>query len=166
MTADPGDDVLHDLLRRVVAELQSPVSLDPALDARVLDIIRMRNVRPARSRWIVAGGGATLAAGIALALFAGFPGKGSAAETRQVSLRLSAPASHVAIVGDFNDWDPAATPLRPTADPGVWIVELRLKPGRYHYSFLLDGQRWVPDPAEPPAMGSDFGAPTSVLTVS
>ena len=70
------------------------------------------------------------------------------------------------VVGDFNDWDPMATPLRATASSGVWTVELRLKPGRYHYSFLLDGQRWVRDPAEPPAAESDFGTPMSVLTVS
>jgi 1,4-alpha-glucan branching enzyme len=70
------------------------------------------------------------------------------------------------VVGDFNDWDPAATPLRPVGDGGTWIVELRLKPGRYHYTFLIDGRRWARDPSEPPAAESDFGAPVSVLTVS
>jgi hypothetical protein len=45
-------------------------------------------------------------------------------------------------------------------------VELHLKPGRYHYTFLIDGRRWVSDPAEPRAAESDFGAPMSVLTVS
>ena len=72
----------------------------------------------------------------------------------------------MAVVGDFNDWDPAATPLRPAGDTGTWVVELRLKPGRYHYTFLIDGRRWERDPSEPPAAGSDFGAPVSVLTVS
>ena len=86
---------------------------------------------------------------------------------RPVRLRLAAPASsRVAVVGDFNDWDPAATPLRPAGDGGTWIVELRLKPGRYHYTFLIDGRRWVRDPSEPAAAESDFGAPVSVLTVS
>jgi 1,4-alpha-glucan branching enzyme len=82
-------------------------------------------------------------------------------------MRLAAPASsRVAVVGDFNDWDPAATPLHPAGDGGTWIVELRLKPGRYHYTFLIDGRRWARDPSEPRAVGSDFGAPVSVLTVS
>jgi 1,4-alpha-glucan branching enzyme len=83
-----------------------------------------------------------------------------------VLLRLAAPASRVAVVGDFNDWDPAATPLRRTDDGAIWTVELHLKPGRYHYTFLIDGRRWAGDPAGPRAVESDFGAPVSVLTVS
>jgi 1,4-alpha-glucan branching enzyme len=71
----------------------------------------------------------------------------------------------VTVVGDFNDWDPSGTPLRPTGRSGVWSVELRLKPGRYHYTFLIDGNRWAGDPSEP-QVTSDFGAPVSVLTVS
>ena len=51
-------------------------------------------------------------------------------------------------------------------DGGAWTVELHLKPGRYHYSFLIDGRRWASDPAEPRVVESDFGAPMSVLTVS
>ena len=91
----------------------------------------------------------------------------ASSDARPVRLRLAAPASsRVAVVGDFNDWDPAATPLRPVGDGGTWIVELRLKPGRYHYTFLIDGRRWARDPSEPPAAESDFGAPVSVLTVS
>ena len=89
------------------------------------------------------------------------------ADARPVRLRLAAPtSSRVAVVGDFNDWDPAATPLRRAGDGGTWIVELRLKPGRYHYTFLIDGRRWARDPNSPPAAESDFGAPVSVLTVS
>jgi 1,4-alpha-glucan branching enzyme len=92
---------------------------------------------------------------------------GASADARPVHLRLDAPASsRVAVVGDFNDWDPTATPLRPTGDRGTWVVELRLKPGRYHYTFLIDGRRWERDPRESPAAESDFGAPVSVLTVS
>ena len=91
----------------------------------------------------------------------------AAESTRPVYLRLDAPASsRVSVVGDFNDWDPSATPLSPTGDRGVWTVELRLKPGRYHYTFLIDGRRWAGDPSEPRAPESDFGAPVSVLTVS
>ena len=54
----------------------------------------------------------------------------AAPEARPVRLRLAAPASsRVAVVGDFNDWDPAATPLHRAGDSGTWIVELRLPPG-------------------------------------
>jgi hypothetical protein len=173
MRADHEDELQDELLRRVVAELRRPVRLDPAVDVRALHAIRTGRGEGGlhrRSVWLA---GAALAAGLILAVLIRAPAvNGPTAvtavptDTRQVELRLSAPASTVAVVGDFNDWDPAATPLRPTGDGRVWAVELRLKPGRYNYTFLIDGQRWQGDPAEARASDSDFGAPVSVLTVS
>jgi hypothetical protein len=159
-----------DLLQRVVDELRRPVRLDSTVDAAALERIRLLGRPDSRLRFRLAASlaGAALAAGVVLALF--FGSHHSQAEPRAdraVRLRLVAPASsQVVVVGDFNNWDPAATPLRSTGREGVWTVELRLKPGRYHYTFLVDGREWVRDPAEPPAPESDFGAPTSVLTVS
>ncbi|MDF1505098.1 isoamylase early set domain-containing protein, partial [Roseisolibacter sp. H3M3-2] len=72
-------------------------------------------------------------------------------------------AKSVTIVGDFNDWDTAATPL--VKHQGVWTTEVTLPPGRYAYAFLVDGQRWIADPDAPPAVGDDFGRPSSVVTV-
>ena len=75
-------------------------------------------------------------------------------------------ASSVSVVGDFNDWDDSATPLRlASSKNGVWSVELPLAPGRYKYTFLVDGVRWVADPVAPRAVDSDFGTPNSVITV-
>jgi hypothetical protein len=75
-------------------------------------------------------------------------------------------ASSVSVVGDFNDWDDDATPLRLASNKsGVWSVELPLAPGRYKYTFLVDGVRWVADPVAPRAVDSDFGTPNSVITV-
>ena len=51
-----------------------------------------------------------------------------------------------------------------TARPGRWSSIS--SPGRYHYTFLIDGRRWAGDPAGARAVESDFGAPVSVLTVS
>ena len=73
-------------------------------------------------------------------------------------------ASAVALVGDFNDWDPAATPLRRSA-AGVWSGTMTLEPGRHLYAFVVDGKRWVADPSAPQALGDDFGTPNSVITV-
>jgi hypothetical protein len=183
MPAEPDDRIHDQALQRVVSELRRPVRLDPALDERALDRIRAEAAGgPASNgyRWGAWIAGAAIAAGLLLAVvlrhseepstLAGSSGVEAAAATgdaRQVYLRLDAPASsRVAVVGDFNDWDPAATPLRPTGDDGTWVVELRLKPGRYHYTFLIDGRRWERDPREAPAAESDFGAPVSVLTVT
>jgi len=183
MSAEHDDALDDEVLRQVVGELRKPVRLDPALDRRALDQIHAESHRialPASRRWGVWIAGAALAAGVLLAVV--LPDRETTpepvsavaleqaplpADARPVHLRLAAPASsRVAVVGDFNDWDPAATPLRRAGDGGTWIVELRLKPGRYHYTFLIDGRRWARDPNSPPAAESDFGAPVSVLTVS
>ena len=80
-------------------------------------------------------------------------------------------AKQVALVGDFNDWDHAATLLRRVASQSganaVWTIDLPLTAGRHSYTFLVDGQRWVadPDPARPRAPGDDFGRPSSAVTV-
>lgn len=82
-----------------------------------------------------------------------------------VQFVLVAPnAQSVTLVGDFNDWDAAATPLR-AASNGAWLVAVRLAPGRHRYAFVLDGVRWIADPAAPPAPDDDFGSPGSVVTV-
>ena len=168
MPAEPDDEIRDPALRRAIAELKRPVSLDADVERRALDRIRAAGSpvrRPVRPVWL----GGALAAGIALLLLARAPESTpppTAAATRPVLLRLAAPASRVAVVGDFNDWDPAATPLCRTDDGATWTVELHLKPGRYHYTFLIDGRRWSGDPAGARAVESDFGAPVSVLTVS
>jgi hypothetical protein len=171
MPAEPKHPSGDELLHRVVDELRRPVSFDSTVDAIVLERIRRLNPpggsrRPLRL--VASLAAAALAAGVLLAIL--LPPRASRPElsgSRAVHLRLVAPASsRVVVVGDFNNWDPGATPLRSTGREGIWTVELRLKPGRYHYTFLVDGRTWVRDPAEPPAPESDFGAPTSVLTVS
>jgi hypothetical protein len=168
MPAEPDDEIRDPALRRAIAELRRPVSLDAEVERRALARIRAAGSRVRRPVRLVGLGGA-LAAGIAFLLLARSPEPTpppAASATRPVLLRLAAPASRVAVVGDFNDWDPAATPLRRTDDGAAWTVELHLKPGRYHYTFLIDGRRWSGDPAGARAVESDFGAPVSVLTVS
>ena len=72
-------------------------------------------------------------------------------------------AKDVSVAGDFNDWTANAMPLTRSAS-GVWTGALPLKPGRYTYSFVLDGRKWVADPGAPRAV-DDFGAPSSVLVI-
>jgi hypothetical protein len=83
-----------------------------------------------------------------------------------VQFVLVAPnARGVSLVGDFNDWDVAATQLRPAAAGGVWTIEVPLAPGRHRYAFVVDGKRWLADPSAPRAVGDDFGTPSSVVTI-
>ncbi|MGH7560523.1 MAG: isoamylase early set domain-containing protein [Gemmatimonadales bacterium] len=73
-------------------------------------------------------------------------------------------ASAVHLVGDFNDWSTAATPLVRAEGDGMWHVTVPLVPGRYRYAFVVDGRLWRPDP-EAPALEDEFGRANSVVTV-
>lgn len=162
---EPDDETL----RRVVAELRRPVTFGPGIDAGAIRTIRAGRGDPTRSRplrWLGAAAAVAALAASALLAVRSYHPSGARVEARPVVLRLVAPASSaVVVVGDFNDWSPVATPLQPTA-AGEWIVRLELRPGRYRYTFLVDGREWKSDPAEPPAPDNDYGPPTSVLTVS
>ena len=73
-------------------------------------------------------------------------------------------ASRVSLVGDFNKWNPAAMPMRRSADGRAWLLDVPLPPGRHVYSFVVDGDL-APDPAAPRAGDDDFGVPSSVVLV-
>jgi hypothetical protein len=75
-------------------------------------------------------------------------------------------AERVSLVGDFNAWNLEATPLAATEEEGVWSVTVPLPAGRHEYSFVVDGERWLPDPNAPRAGTADFGPANSVITVA
>lgn len=189
------DDDQHDeLIARVADELRAPVALDPAFDARVMAEVRRAapsrwqralrwwtEPRPLRVSPLT---GLACAAGVAALLVVGTvslrpaspsPMKGAVAigvavpaepGTEMVQFVLVAPqASSVAVVGDFNDWDPRRTPLRAEAAGGVWSVNVSLRSGQHQYAFVVDGKEWRPDPAAPRAVTDDFGSPNSVIVV-
>ena len=129
--------------------------------------------------------GIAFAAGLGIGLFAGWRMRGEAvrlanaerviptvvetstspASLRPVQFMFVAPsANRVALVGEFNDWDPAATPML-RAPGGAWHVVLPLNTGRHVYAFVVDGTSWVADPQAPLAPERWFGAGNSVLLV-
>lgn len=57
-------------------------------------------------------------------------------------------AGSVSIVSDFNNWNMFGTPLKKV--PGGWTCSLNLKPGRYLFKYIVDGD-WTNDPQTPPA---------------
>jgi hypothetical protein len=87
------------------------------------------------------------------------------ARVMQLFVYVGPGAQSVALVGDFNDWDPTVTPMRASA-AGVWSVQFPLAPGRHEYAFVVDGKQWVIDPAAPSAPADDFGSPNSVITIA
>lgn len=66
-------------------------------------------------------------------------------------------ATQVALVGDFNQWNPLATPLH--LHGPTWSTTLELEPGRtYRYRYLVDGRwynDWNADGYVPNAEGGD-----------
>lgn len=47
-------------------------------------------------------------------------------------------AERVCLIGDFNEWQPAANPMQRLPD-GCWIASLELPHGHHQYLFLVDG---------------------------
>ena len=74
-------------------------------------------------------------------------------------------AARVSLVGDFNNWNTAATPMT-RASNGAWTVSLKLEPGRHVYAFVLDGKRWEPDPVALLAPDDGFGVRNSIVVVA
>lgn len=177
-------DQADDPVERIARHLRRPVQIDPALDQRVMrEIATLPPPGPSPAagvwRWLTRPrhltltplGGLAAAAALATVVLlyrreTTAPASGSA-ESRTFQFVLVAPrATRVSLVGDFNDWDAARTPMRRVRETGsLWTIAIPLAPGRYRYSFLVDGADWRADPAAPAARDDEFGTPSSVVTV-
>lgn len=162
------DPELEQRLRPIRHE---PVASEAGM-ARLRAALRDELARHRRRRRIVLAPGSAIAAAAGVAALTSLLWWGAGrlhpvseaglATPTQFVLRVPE-ARTVSIVGDFNNWDPEATPLVETAD-GVWSVIVPLQPGTVRFSFLIDGREWRADPNAPPAP-LDFGRPTSLAFV-
>jgi hypothetical protein len=85
---------------------------------------------------------------------------------RLVRLMFDDPgARRVAVVGDFNGWRVEETPLHQDATTRRWSTTLALRDGAHRYAFVVDGTRWVRDPASAGIRGDD-GRVYSLLHVA
>ncbi|MFQ5655905.1 MAG: isoamylase early set domain-containing protein, partial [Candidatus Methylomirabilales bacterium] len=83
-----------------------------------------------------------------------------------VLFHLQAPdARQVYLVGSFNGWDPLAHPMAGPDRQEGWTLRLELPPGRYRYMFLVDGERWVTDPAAEAHEEDGFGNLNAILFI-
>lgn len=73
-------------------------------------------------------------------------------------------AKRVLIAGDFNNWSPDSTPMVKNGQPGKWTMSLPLRPGRYRYRFIVDGQ-WVTDPHNKYVEANQFGELNNIVEV-
>jgi DNA-directed RNA polymerase specialized sigma24 family protein len=74
-------------------------------------------------------------------------------------------ASEIALIGDFNDWRPDAAPMQFRSESGAWEVWITVPPGRYRYSFLVDGAVRMPDSLGGETVPDGRGAEVSVIHV-
>ena len=85
----------------------------------------------------------------------------------QFSLRISDDKTHtVAIAGDFNGWNPQADTLKDPEGDGIWTGTLKLEPGRYEYMFVMDGEKWFPDPNALRYVKDGFGNKNAILEIN
>ena len=184
-------EALEDLLANIRAESASGIG-DDGLRSRAM-LTRRRPLMTRGAVRFIAGlaAGIAFAAGLGLGIFAGWRMRGESyrlaaedlrrqtafamvanagdpvdAAPQQVQFMFVAPAAtRVALVGEFNDWDQAATPMA-RAGGGAWHVALPLARGRHVYAFVVDGSSWVADPQAPLAPERWFGAQNSVVLVN
>jgi hypothetical protein len=175
-----------DALRRAVAAYGGTLGVPAAsLEVRVMAAIR-EAPPPRRSPWAWALEPRTvrlrpiwipLAAAAALAVWLAAPGRAAREATAPVSavpatrrdtvfvrFELRAPeARAVAVAGDFTEWRADVIPLSRRPD-GTWTATVPLGVGEHRYQFVVDGERWVPDPATE-AVEDGFGGRNSVIVV-
>jgi len=79
-------------------------------------------------------------------------------------LCLAPEAVEVFVTGDFNDWDPAAHPLKQMPD-GAWRTEIPLGHGHHHYLFIVDGKQML-DPRAQGVARNEQNEKVSLIAVS
>lgn len=100
-----------------------------------------------------------------------FPAAGAASRysaknnTKPVNFICVAPdARHVSVVGDFNQWDAAAHPMKRQPD-GAWFAQVGLTHGPHHYQFCVDG-KLVLDPRAQGIARNARNERVSLITIS
>lgn len=189
------NESMDHFIERIASELREPESFGPAFTRRVMSRIESgpsaipvkRNI----SGWLFAPraislspvtvfacavllvtGGYLLASRRAIhpadnAVAGATPLAAGRDTIRVVQFVFVAPsAGRVSLVGDFNNWDKSATPLRREKQNGLWTVSVPVSHGRHQYAFMIDGERWMLDPSAPKSVENSYGTPNSVVTVT
>ncbi len=72
-------------------------------------------------------------------------------------------AGKVSLVGEFNNWNPDADPMK-REENGTWTKTKMLLPGNIEYKFYVDGE-WMEDPDNLRTCSNSFGTRNSVVKI-
>lgn len=161
------DEVDSERLHAAIEELRRLPEPDPIARDRLRQALARERRRRGRALpgWRRALLAATVLFAFGALLLWSVRSRTAASAAMPVQFVLVAEEAHtVALAGDFNGWDVGATPLV-RGDGGVWSVVVRLAPGAFNYSFVVDGAEWRGDPAAATAT-DDFGRPSSLIYVT
>ena len=76
-------------------------------------------------------------------------------------------AERVNLVGGFNDWDTAATPMRRNRSDANWKATLELELGKAHrFRYLIDGKEWLNDWHADDHVENPYGSYDSVVDLA
>ncbi|MEM1001312.1 MAG: glycogen-binding domain-containing protein, partial [Bacteroidota bacterium] len=72
-------------------------------------------------------------------------------------------AASVLVTGSFNRWD--ETNFKMDKVENGWTITLQLRPDRYEYKFIVDGE-WLADPNNPDLVENEYHGSNSVINVT
>lgn len=85
-------------------------------------------------------------------------------KTRRTLFQILLPmAKKISVVGDFNDWSPAANPMKKDKK-GFWRAEIDLSEGEHQFYYLINGNERRND-AECASVPNNLGSGNSILQV-
>lgn len=183
--SDENERIVHE----VVSALRHDAPVDALLDGRIMAAVRAmprhrrlgvlsrlalpRSVTVTPLSWgLLAASALLFAAGagamVSVAVHSHAAKRIAADSTKSVTFTLvDTNASKVAIVGNFNGWDPSHPSYQARHQGGgVWTATVSVPLGAHQYSFVVDDSVWIADPTAPRVIDNDFGIPKSAMIVS
>jgi hypothetical protein len=83
---------------------------------------------------------------------------------RKFTLR-SLNARQIALVGDFNQWNPRRHRLHRDGKSSTWYITVQLPAGLHKYAFIVNDSVWTTDPSAVRTVDRDFGVTSSLVLV-
>jgi hypothetical protein len=74
-------------------------------------------------------------------------------------------AEHIAVIGDFNNWQKGAAEMSRVPGTSLWSIEIPLREGLYRYAFLVDEKEWKADPLARVSLKDDYGKDNSLMVL-